>query len=55
MFINFINVELNFNEIDVYVKKDNGYVVGLISIYMSFSEMEDFLKFYFIFLVLKMF
>lgn len=55
VFINFINVELNFNEIDVYVKKDNGYVVGLISIYMSFSEMEDFLKFYFIFLVLKMF
>ncbi|BAD86373.1 hypothetical protein, conserved [Thermococcus kodakarensis KOD1] len=52
--INLINAELNPNEIDVYVKKDNGYVVGLTSTYTSSSEMEDSLKFYLIFLASKM-
>ncbi|ASI99159.1 MAG: hypothetical protein PWQ79_1192 [Thermococcaceae archaeon] len=52
--INLINAELNPDEIDVYVKKDNGYTVGLTSTYKSSSEMEDSLKFYLIFLASKM-
>lgn len=52
--INLINAELNPDEIDVYVKKDNGYVVGLTSTYTSSSEMEDSLKFYLVFLASKM-
>ncbi|WP_048149904.1 hypothetical protein [Palaeococcus ferrophilus] len=52
--INFINAELSPDEMDVYVKKENGYVVGLTSTYGSADEMEESLKFYLVFLASKM-
>lgn len=52
--INFINAELSPDEIDVYVKKNTGYTVGLTSTYRSPDELEASLKFYLGFLASKM-
>ncbi|EHR79653.1 hypothetical protein OCC_08879 [Thermococcus litoralis DSM 5473] len=44
--INFIKDTLNPDEMSAYVKRDNGYTVGLVTTYTSPEEIEDLLKFY---------
>lgn len=44
--VSFIKDTLNPEEMSVYVKKDNGYTVGLVTTYASPEEIEALLKFY---------